>query len=630
MTESKGAPQREGECAECGRLKARLENLLDFLRQELESPLSSILGVAGLLQNSGLSGEQAEYLRVIRDAAEGMDLVRRSLGEMAWRDTQSALGGEGEYDLRVLAHDLEGLFRIHARRRGIHFRGRVGEEVPSLVRGVPSVVRRIAGGFLNRAMAAPAGASVALDLGLAGREDGKATIRLEVRVDTGLEDPGADFLALCSDLAGRQDGHAGLENGSGFCVFWATLRLPEMQARPSAFPAPQPIAGRRILAVDTDSSWRGVLREYCYLWDCPCAEAPDGLAALELAREAVSGGEGFDFVLAGSNLGGMDLEEFGRALRADVALAGCMPVALPSSARPGDAARMEAAGFAGYLPRPVEQARLYDALCLILGARAHGGRVGLVTRHVVAEERKRRKVVLVVDPDPASRSAMGRKLNQGGYVHLEAASGAEALELLRDNPCALVFMSLDLPDMSGLDAVRTIRDAARGFDPDTPVIGMAGRLSAAEQAFCASAGFNELAAGPLDIQTLFRMLEKYVQPNEPGKDGLSAQALDVERLMEQLDHDQELLADVLRTFLSEGRNRVEEFRQALLAGNFAAAEQKASALRGMAGNIRAEGVRVLAEMAEQACRRSHADRAASLGEEMMQEFWRVEQAAVLA
>ena len=92
---------------------------------------------------------------------------------------------------------------------------------------------------------------------------------------------------------------------------------------------------------------------------------------------------------------------------------------------------------------------------------------------------------------------------------------------------------------------------------------------------------------------------------------------------------QVLLADVLQTFLREGRTRVGEFLQALEREDFPAAEQKSNALRGMAGNIRAEGVRVLAEMAEQACRRSRADKAASLGEEIMQELWRVEQAAAL-
>ena len=117
MATNDGSSRDGSGCAECARLRGRMESLLEHLRQELESPISSILGVAGLLQNSGLSGEQAEYLRVIRDAAEGMDLVRRSLGDMAWQDTQSALGGEADFDLRVLVHDLAELFRIHARLR---------------------------------------------------------------------------------------------------------------------------------------------------------------------------------------------------------------------------------------------------------------------------------------------------------------------------------------------------------------------------------------------------------------------------------------------------------------------------------------------------------------------------------
>ncbi len=616
-------------CAECDRLRASLESLLEHLRQELESPLSSILGMAGLLRNSGLSGEQAEYLRVIRDAAEGMDLVRRSLGDMVWRDTQSGLGGEGDYDLRLLVHDMVELFRIHARRCNIHFKARVADEVPSLVRGVPGILRRITGGFLNRALGAPSGSSVTLDLSLAGRAENMAEVRLDVRVDVSVAEPDEEFLRLCRDLASRQGGRAGFDSGADSALFWATLRLPGLQARPASFPPPLPIAGRRILAVDTDSTWRGVLREYCYLWTCPYAEAADGRSALERMREAAERGESYDFVLVGSNLGSMDMETFGREVRLDGGLDGALLVALPSSAMPGDAARMEAGGYAGYLPRPVEQSRLHDALCLLLGARIMGESVGLVTRHVVAEERKRRKVVLVADPDAGSRAAMAARLNQGGYVHLEAASGEEALDVLRDNPCALVFMSMDLPGISGMEAIRVIRDPAMGHDADVPVIGLVGKLSDVDETVCFSAGFNEVLVHPVETRKLFRVLEKYVQPNDPGKGDISVQALDVERLMEQLDHDQDLLGDVLRTFLSEGRTRVGEFLQALERSDFVTAEQKSNALRGMASNIRAEGVRVLAEMAEQACRRAHADRAASLGEELMQELWRVEQAAAV-
>ena len=621
-----GKPPDTGQCPQCELLRERLENLLDYLRRELEVPISSILGVAGLMQGSGLSGEQAEYLRVIRDAAEGMDMVRRSLGDMAWSDSLVGLGGEGDYDLRVLVHDMVGLFRIHARRRNIRFSARVGDEVPSLVRGVPGIFRRMAGGFLNRALQAPADSTVTFDLNLTGRDANLAGLRLEVSVNAEIVEPDEDFLQLCTELAGRHDGQAGFEAGADFSRFWATLRLPEMKARPASYPPPEPIGGRSFLVVDSDSTWRGVLREYCYLWECPCIEASGWDSALERMRETSDRDETFDFVLVGSNLDEMSMEDFARQVRQTRGGEETILVALPSSARPGDAARMAEAGFAGYLPTPVGQNKLYEALCLLLGARTRGRSVGLVTRHVVAEERKRRKIVMVLDPDSGRRSAMALKLNQGGYVHLAASSAEEALRLMRDNPCALVFIDLDMPDMAGLNVVRSVRDPSRGGDGDVPIVGLTS-MAANGDAALASCGVNQILVRPVDTEKLFRVLEKYVQPNEPG--GLGLQALDVERLLEQLDHDQEMLSEILHTFLSEGRNRTEEFLAALEKGDVAVAEQKITALRGMAGNIRAEGVRVLAEMAEQACRRSRIDKAASLGAEIMQELWRVEQAVAL-
>jgi two-component system chemotaxis response regulator CheY len=78
---------------------------------------------------------------------------------------------------------------------------------------------------------------------------------------------------------------------------------------------------------------------------------------------------------------------------------------------------------------------------------------------------------LIVDDSSVMRKIVERSLRQAGIELqqvLEAANGAEALQLLRENKVDLVLSDINMPVMDGLEFVRQLQDveAARG----TPVV----------------------------------------------------------------------------------------------------------------------------------------------------------------
>jgi CheY-like chemotaxis protein len=607
------------------RLKSRLENVREYLHQELEAPLSSIIGMAGLLRESALSGEQAEYVRFIRDAAEGMQLALRSLEDAFPGDASSKVGDEGDFDLRLLIHDLIELFSGHARRVNIRFESEVEDEVPSPVRGIPGILRRVTGSFLRAALTAPSGSTVRLALGLAQSAGSQTAVRLQVEVNallTGTE----QVLELCRDLAQRQGGEVGFDAVDGMTRFRATFVLKQLQTRPAAFPAPCSISGSRILIADPDGSWQELLKEYCYLWGCEHVVVDEPLQVLPELRRAVDQGRAYDFVLLDVHPDMTHTLSLARDVRQDKTLQQTLLVVVASSARPGDARIMEEAEIDGYLVRPVEQRPLYDVLALALSGRRAGMRMPLVTRHVTAEEQKRRKLVLVVDDDETNRKVMTLMLNQGGYASETAASGEAALAMLERTPYALVFMDIQMAGMSGFEAVRLIRQAETALDRSLPVIALTGHAADVEKPRFTAAGFTDVLAKPVDLKLLFRLLDTYMHADD-RRHGEEAASLDVKSLLAQLDQDRELLAEVVQTFVREARVRCGEYRQAVEARDFVPAEEKAHALRGMAGNIRAEETRVLAEMAEQLCRRAQRDKALAISREIEAALRRVEQIA---
>ena len=65
--------------------------------------------------------------------------------------------------------------------------------------------------------------------------------------------------------------------------------------------------------------------------------------------------------------------------------------------------------------------------------------------------------VLVIDDEPPIRKLLRMGLATQGYQTTEAANGKAALELLADGP-DLVILDLGLPDVEGLELLRTIRE----------------------------------------------------------------------------------------------------------------------------------------------------------------------------
>ncbi len=77
-------------------------------------------------------------------------------------------------------------------------------------------------------------------------------------------------------------------------------------------------------------------------------------------------------------------------------------------------------------------------------------------------------VVLVVEDDAGDQATIGRQLVDSGYAVEFATTGAEAISKCAERAYAAVTLDLILPDMGGLDVLRSVR--ATGKNPDCPIV----------------------------------------------------------------------------------------------------------------------------------------------------------------
>jgi DNA-binding response OmpR family regulator/nitrogen-specific signal transduction histidine kinase len=73
----------------------------------------------------------------------------------------------------------------------------------------------------------------------------------------------------------------------------------------------------------------------------------------------------------------------------------------------------------------------------------------------------RRSRLLIVDDNAATRYAMRRTVERQGYTVMEAGNGSDGLDLLAQHEFAAVILDVNLPDMSGFDVVRQLRQSPR-------------------------------------------------------------------------------------------------------------------------------------------------------------------------
>lgn len=121
-----------------------------------------------------------------------------------------------------------------------------------------------------------------------------------------------------------------------------------------------------------------------------------------------------------------------------------------------------------------------------------------------AKEKHILKKILVVDDEEAIRFVFDLSLSEAGYDVFYAEEGEEALKILRGEDINVIFLDLNLPDMSGVELCRRIRK----MKPDASIIAITGYASNFEIVECYAAGFDDYLEKPISLDLLLTSVLK--------------------------------------------------------------------------------------------------------------------------
>lgn len=121
--------------------------------------------------------------------------------------------------------------------------------------------------------------------------------------------------------------------------------------------------------------------------------------------------------------------------------------------------------------------------------------------------------ILVVEDNPSIRQFMHSLLTWAGYTTMFAADGVTALERTEQEHPDMVLMDLDLPVLSGWEAIRLLKATPRLRH--IPVIVVSARAFPEERAAAFEAGCDAYEAKPIDLHGLLAKLQAFCPTSQP-------------------------------------------------------------------------------------------------------------------
>jgi two-component system, cell cycle response regulator DivK len=108
--------------------------------------------------------------------------------------------------------------------------------------------------------------------------------------------------------------------------------------------------------------------------------------------------------------------------------------------------------------------------------------------------------ILVVEDNPLNLKLMLVTLQHNGFEVITARSGEEGVAVATRTPPDLILMDLQLPGISGQEALRLLRDDERSRD--VPVVAVTAFAMKDDRERAIEAGFDGYIAKPINVTAL--------------------------------------------------------------------------------------------------------------------------------
>ena len=505
----------------------------DFLANmshEMRTPMNAIIGMTTIAKNSREIEKKEYCLTKIENASTHLLGVIDDILDMSKIEANKFELSSIEFNFEKMLQRVVNVVNYKIEDKKQNFTVRIDRNIPAVLKGDDQRLAQVIANLLSNAVKfTPEGGAIQLDAGLAHRESGFCTIRMDV-ADTGIgispeqqvrlfnsfeqADSGTSRqfggtglgLAISNRIVEMMGGSFGIKSelGKG-AVFTFTVRFQELSDQFEYVTGPEEWSAIRVLAVDDDPDILEYFSEIAGRIGFSCDTAADGLKALEKISQCGD----YDVYFVDWKMPGIDGVELSRRIKQS----GGKAVVILTSAADWNVIETDArkAGVDSFLSKPLFPSTVADCISRCINKAEDSVQEEQETEVIDRFEGK--KLLLAEDVD-INREIVISLLEPTGVAIECAENGVEAVKLFKQSPDSydMVFMDVQMPEMDGYEATRQIRayEADGNLRKPIPIIAMTANVFKEDVEKCLEAGMNGHVGKPLDFDEVLERMRMYL------------------------------------------------------------------------------------------------------------------------